>query len=119
MQFGYWYVSPGCVLKVVETGIICWTFAGVPPELTVSAALRASCPGAPLLAVLGVACAAVRVTRPEAIGGATVAETLKIHAPHVAAGAMALVAVAAVTALTDDVVRAVLRTSEIGRAKTE
>ena len=95
------------------------TFVGVPSNLAVSAVLRASCPRASLLAALVAACAVTHVTRPERIGGATVVDTLKLHGPHVAIGAVALVAVATVAALTDDVVRAVLRTSGTGGAKLE
>jgi hypothetical protein len=57
--------------------------------------------------------------RPEAVGGATVAESLKLHGPHIATGVVALVVVAVVAALTDDVVRAVLRTNGLGRPKIE
>lgn len=85
------------------------SLAGVPNELTVAVALRRSCPGVPLLAALAMACCATHAARPEAIGGATFAETLQMHAPHVGVGAMALGAVAVTAFLTDDVVRAVLR----------
>ena len=96
-----------------------WSPSGVPHDHTVSATLRASCPGAPLLGMFAVAFTATRATRPDAIAGATVVETLKIHGPHICVGAVALIAVFATAALTDDVVRDVLRFGAKGRAKVD
>ena len=93
--------------------------AGVPANLTVSAALRGCIPGRPLLGVLAMAFGATRITRPAPIGGTTVAETLKLHSPHVVVGLVALAAVGFVAVLTDDILRSVLRTRAIGRVKAE
>ena len=83
---------------------------GVPPELTVRAALMQAVPGVPVLGALGLAFAATQLLlRPEAVGGATFLETLWMHAPHVSVGVSALVGLAGVVVATDDVVGDVVR----------